>query len=56
MAAQYTITVRCTVAWWFRPYAVLLMAFATITRRMPSDAHIERVVQRAVRTELIERG
>jgi hypothetical protein len=54
MASQYTITIRCTVAWWFLPYAALLKAFVIVTRRMPSDAHIERIARRAVRTELVE--
>lgn len=52
---QSTLTVRCSIAWWLRPYIALLKAWVIITGRVPTEAHIERVVRRAVRTRLIDR-
>ncbi|WKZ84184.1 hypothetical protein N5B55_10340 [Ralstonia pickettii] len=49
-----TITVQCSFAWWWRPYVLLLMAFAMLTQRLPSDAHVQRMVQRAMRTKIIK--
>jgi hypothetical protein len=51
-----TINVRIGVriAWWFLPYAALLKALAIVTRRIPGDAHIERMAYRAVRTKLFD--
>lgn len=55
MARQCTFTVRCSLAWWLRPCIVALKAWTLLTRRVPSDAFIERLARRAVRTELIEK-
>ncbi|HIE4429996.1 TPA: hypothetical protein ACXM9H_000967 [Burkholderia multivorans] len=52
---QTTLTVRCSIAWWLRPYIALLKAWVIVTGRVPTEAHIERVVRRAVRTQLIDR-
>lgn len=49
MAQVCTITVRCSIAWWLRPYLAMLKVFVFVTRRMPSDAHIAAIARRAVR-------
>jgi hypothetical protein len=54
MTRQITVTIRCSRAWWLRPCFMALKAWVLITRRMPSDALIDRVARRAVRTELVE--
>lgn len=51
---RQTITVRCSIVWWLRPYIALLKVWVIVTRRSPSEAHIERVARLAVRTMLIE--
>ncbi|VWB88591.1 hypothetical protein BLA13014_04101 [Burkholderia aenigmatica] len=57
MAEQITITIRCRVAWWFRPALAALKAWAWLTGRVPSDAAIERIARRVVRTSIVtERG
>lgn len=54
MPRQCAFTVRCSTAWWLRPCFVALKAWVLITRRMPSDELLERIVHRAVRTELVK--
>ncbi|WP_156789009.1 hypothetical protein [Burkholderia latens] len=54
MARQCTITVRCSIAWWLRPYIALLKVWVIVARRLPSDAHIERVARCAVRAKIEE--
>lgn len=57
MTGTYTITVHCRAAWWLRPALAMLMAWVLLTRRMPSEALIERMARRAVRTSIvIKRG
>lgn len=54
MPRQCTFTVRCTMAWWFKHAVTLLKAYVFVTRRMPTDEQLERIVRRAVRTQLVE--
>ncbi|WP_293048510.1 hypothetical protein [Pandoraea sp.] len=53
MPEKRTFTVRCRVAWWFAPYLAVLKAWVALTRRMPSDRHLEWVVERAVHTVVL---
>ncbi|WP_158664378.1 hypothetical protein [Cupriavidus metallidurans] len=53
MERTYRISIRCSLAWWVRPYVAVLKALVFVTGRMPSDAHLEKVVHRAVRTKVI---
>ncbi|MBB0026809.1 hypothetical protein [Ralstonia pickettii] len=50
-----TITVQCSFAWWWKPYVLLLMVFAMVMQRLPSDAHVQRMVHRALRTKIIKK-
>jgi hypothetical protein len=43
------------MAWWFRPTVALLRVWVLVSRRMPAEEQLERIVRRAVRTQLVER-
>lgn len=47
-----TVTVRCRLAWWFKPYVALLLIGSRITGFLPSDAHLKRVADRALTTSV----
>ncbi len=48
----HTITVSCRLAWWFKPYVALMLVGFHLTGRAPSDAHIKRVIDRALTTSV----
>ena len=56
MARVYNITVSYHFAWWWGPYVLLLKAFVMATGRPVSTAHIEKVVHRAMRTEIVTKA
>ncbi len=56
MPRAYDITLRCSFAWWWSPYVLLLKAFVMATGRPVSTAHIEKVVHRAMRTEIVTKA
>lgn len=51
--ARDTITVRCKLACWFKPYVALLFVGFHLTGRAPSDAHLKRVIDRALTTSVV---
>lgn len=53
MRKKHTFAVRCKVAWWLPPYLALLKVWVMLTHRMPSDRHLEWVVDRAVHAVVV---
>jgi hypothetical protein len=49
---RYTVTIRCSIAWWFKPYVELLVFVKWLTGWTPSEAHLNRIVDRAVTTSV----
>jgi hypothetical protein len=54
MAQCFTITVRVRFAWWFWPYFAVMRAWVLATGRMPSEAHLNAVGRRAIKTSVVE--
>ncbi|WP_186260379.1 hypothetical protein [Burkholderia gladioli] len=48
----YTIIVIGRRAWWLRSALAALKVWALVTRRMPSDALIQRIARRGIHTSI----
>lgn len=53
MADTYTIIVIGRRAWWLRAALAALKVWALFTRRMPSDALIQLIARRGIRTSVV---
>ena len=47
-----SVTLHAYMAWWFRPYVSLLVAFAALTHQEPDKAKLDRAVKSALRLRL----
>jgi len=46
--AQTQIKLSVTIAWWLRPYLLVLAFFCVLTRNVPDQAKLEAMIKRAL--------
>lgn len=54
MTQRFTITIRCKFAWWFWPYFAVMRVWVLTTGRMPSEAHLNAIGRRVIKTSVVE--
>lgn len=52
--AKSTLTLKLTIAWWFRPYVYGVMWFAMLTGLRPDEEKLKRAIAKSVRFEKID--